>query len=208
AAFVDVDDEVQRFLAQVRRQGEMQRRPIAVRSGEVMVRGEVPGVGANAIVYARLARQKPKDHLRAWLYHVLAAAARADGDRGWPVESRVVAKNRTDALGELPPDLAREQLAALVQGYRSGIQAPLPFFEWSSYAFGLRCHKGDDDDGALRAARAKWEPPPPEEYDAGDDVDPDIHLCWRGRDALGSDGFRQLARALWQTAHSYSREVE
>lgn len=197
AAFIDVDDETQRFLAELRGQGNLQRRAVAVTVDGITVRGDVPGVGPNALVYGRLANIKPKDRLRAWLHHVLAAVARADGAAAWPDASRVITRNKTLVLRPLSPDDAREQLALLVNGCRRGITEPLPFFEWSSHEFGKRIHDGKDVDAALRAARAKWAPLAPDTWDGGDSEEPDIHLCWRGRDPFAGEQFAELASALW-----------
>lgn len=207
AAFADVDDETQCFLTTLRAAGPLQRRPLAVAVDGVTVRGELAGVAADALVYARIARLKPKDHLRAWIQHVLASVARTGGDADWPDTTRIVAKDQVLVLQPLPAEVARAQLTLLLQGRRDGAREPLPFAENASREYGHRLHRDGDDDAALRAARNAWEPAQPGDPWRGDAEDQDLHLCWRGRDLMATPGFAALAKALWRTIHGYSRKV-
>jgi exodeoxyribonuclease V gamma subunit len=207
-AFADIDDEAQRFLAELARHGRLQRRALAVNIDGVTIRGEIEGVGADAIVYGRMASLKAKDQVRAWLFHVLAAAARASGESGWPEATHIVAKQSVVTLQPLSPDDARRYLSSFVRGFRTGTTEPLPFFEGASFEFAKRCHAGHDERAALRAARSRWEPVNPGEFPRGDSEDDAIRLCWRGRDAFQSPGFAAWASEVWSPAFGHGARAK
>ncbi|HEU4418534.1 MAG TPA: hypothetical protein VFT55_06315, partial [Planctomycetota bacterium] len=121
--------------------------------------------------------------------------------------TRVMAKDETLLIPELPQELVETQLAWLVEQYRAGQQAPLPFFERSSFAYGEARRKGKGHDDALRAARREWLPDTnPERRWPHDSEDLPIQLCMRGRDPLAEPEFAQLAEQLWLPACSYMTE--
>jgi hypothetical protein len=41
----------------------------------------------------------------------------------------------------------------------------------------------------------------------GDRRDPDVALCWRGRDPLADPGFASWANELWAPLHAHTRKL-
>ncbi len=199
AAFHDVRDEVDVFLAAIHQHGKTGERTLDVRVAGTRVCGTIPGVGAEAIVWARIAKVKPKDRLRAFVLHAFAAAARhADPAAAWPGTTIVQGKHERLRYQPLSADEARRFTELLLEGYRQGLAAPLPVFENSSFALGEALHKGKPLELGLRAAAGKWGPQSGAAWLRGDGEDHDIDLCWRGRDPLATPEFRTWAERLWR----------
>jgi hypothetical protein len=80
----------------------------------------------------------------------------------------------------------------------------LPVFEDASEAFAktlaAQREKVDEDRAqrmAARAAKTAFEPDLTGEFPTGDSIDPDVALCWRGRDPIGDARFIGWASTLW-----------
>jgi exodeoxyribonuclease V gamma subunit len=205
-AFVDVDDELQGFLGQLRSFGPLQARPLDVSIAGTRVRGEIHGLGADCLLLARIARIKPKDHLRAWLHHVFLAIARHRGAGSWPGITVLLGRGKQWRLRELPVEVAEQQAELLLCGYRGGLPQPLPFFEQASHKFGERLHAGKDAQQARRAAHGAFQSQPPEVWPRGDTDDLAVGLCWRGREPLEHPAFPDYAEKIWRFAHAYTEE--
>lgn len=203
--FHDVELEAETFLAKVRDYGRPELRTIDVMVQGVRVFGEIPGVTAKAIVYGRLARTKSKYRLRAFLFHVFGALQRAaDPARPWPERTVVLTKDKLVTLAPLAPAEAAEFAHMLIMGYREGLAQPLPVFEDASETFAktlaAQREKVDEDRAqrvAARAAKTAFEPDLTGEFPTGDSIDPDVALCWRGRDPIGDARFIGWASTLW-----------
>ena len=203
--FHDVELEADSFLAKVREHGRPEVRPIDVVVQGVRVFGAIPGVTEKALVYARLVRTKPKHRLRAFLFHVFAAVqGAATPSQPWPERTIVLTKGAPTTLAPLAPSLASQFAQMLIAGYREGLAQPLPVFEEASEAFAkalaAQREKADEDRAqtvAARAARAAFEADFSGEYPTGDLIDPDVALCWRGRDPTRDAKFIGWASTLW-----------
>ena len=183
------------------------QRLLRARGTDWTIVGEVDGLANLERVAIRFTTMKPKDRLRGWILHLVCATARMQGEPGLPLLTRVIAKGMTVMIPELPPEFVQKQLAWLVAHYRAGQQAPLPFFEKSSFAYGEELRKGKDPFDALRAARRAWLPDTIfENRPPSDSEDANIALCMRGRDPLAEPEFAKLAEALWEPACSYMQE--
>ncbi|HEU4418304.1 MAG TPA: exodeoxyribonuclease V subunit gamma, partial [Planctomycetota bacterium] len=157
AAFTAIDTETQQFLHAAAEYRKTSHRLLRIRGAGYTIAGEVEGLARSELVVIRIAKMKPKDRLRGWIRHLVCAMARAQGE-GLPALTRVMAKDETLLIPELPQELVETQLAWLVEHYRAGQRAPLPFFERSSFAYGEARRKGKGHDDALRAARREWLP--------------------------------------------------
>jgi exodeoxyribonuclease V gamma subunit len=206
-AFVDVDDELQHFLEQLRSFGALLARPLDVAVAGTRVRGEIHGLGAECLLLARIARIKPKDHLRAWVHHVFLALARHRGAGSWPTTTVLLGRGKQLRLRDLPVEVAERQAALLLCGYREGLPQPLPFFEQSSHKFGERLHAGKDAEQARRAAHGAFQSQPPDAWPRGDADDLAIGLCWRGREPLDHPAFADYAEPIWRHAYAYTEET-
>jgi len=204
ASFTAIDTETQQFLHEAAEHSALSHRLLRARGAAFTIVGEVDGLASTERVAIRFTRMKPKDRLRGWILHLVCAMARMQGEPGLPPHTRLMAKDRTVLIPELPRDLVETQLAWLVEQYRAGQQAPLPFFEKSSYAYGEALKRGKEHLEALRAARRMWSPDTnPESRLPSDSEDPNIELCMRSRDPLAEPEFAELAAELWETACSY-----
>lgn len=207
AAFAVIDAETQQFLHVAAEHRATSHRLLRARGADWTIVGEVDGLASLERVAVRLTTLKPKDRLRGWLLHLVCAVARMQGEPGLPPQTRLLARGKTVLVPELPPDLVQTQLAWLVEHYRAGQQAPLPFFEKSSFAYGEALRKGKDPFDAMRAARRAWLPDTGFENRSPNDCeDANIALCMRGRDPLAEPEFAVLAEALWKPACSYMIE--
>jgi exodeoxyribonuclease V gamma subunit len=205
AAFAQLDAETRQFLHVVRNHAAQQRRRLCASGEGFTIAGDVDGLGAE-LVRIRFTRLKPKDRLRAWLLHLVVATARAQGEADLPVRTRLLCKDKTCRIDELPHELVAAQLAWLVAHYRLGQAAPLPFFERSSYCYGKLIASGRDAGDALRAARREWEGEAGPEFALADGEEANVELCMRGRDPLAEPEFARLAAQLWGTACRFLQE--
>jgi exodeoxyribonuclease V gamma subunit len=205
-AFAPVQAETAAFLRRIEEFPGEQRRLLRVRVGDVVVHGEIEGLGADYAVRARIARLKPKDRMRAWVQHVWMSAARAQGADDLPQRTRVFARDQDVLLLPIDGQRATELLQLLVDGYRFGLTTPLPLFEKSSWKFAEQLHKRPDEDEARRRALSEWAPNTGDHGGPNDSEDDAIELCLRGRDALALPEFAEWARAVWLPYHEFSRE--
>ena len=209
AAFAALDAETQQFLHAAADHGAVANRLLRARGAGFTIVGDVEGLGAAEMFRIRCANLKPKDKLRAWILHLVVAAARAQGEPLLPLQTRILAKDATCVIAELNADFVASQLAWLVLHYRRGLQAPLLFFEKSSHTYGEALYEGKHHAEALRAARRQWAPDTNQEHRSpNDSEDAHIQLCMRGRDPLAEEEFAKLAEFLWAPACSYLREVD
>lgn len=203
SAFAQIHEEVLQFTGELQRRGSLDRRQITATGADFTVTGELQQIGADELVYARPAKIKPKDRLRAWLWHVTAATARVQG-ADLPPTTTVIARDATLRYRELQPDEALAFLTDLVTGFRNGITAPLPFFEASSHEYGHALHKkAKATAAALRNARRKWLPDT-SEYAGSDSEDHSIALCMRGQNALELPDFTAWAARIWRVVYGYT----
>lgn len=207
AAFAQVHEEQEQFLGELGRRGALRSRAVTVTGADFTVAGELPHVGHETVVYARAAKIKPKDRLRSWVLHVVAAAARGQG-ADVPATTTVIARDKTVRYRELARPQAEELLADLVAGLRDGMREPLPFFEGSSHEFGQSLHRHPKDPaGALRKARRKWLPDS-SDFAGSDSEDHAVALCMRGRDALGLPEFAAWAARIWRPLYGYAEDLK
>jgi AICAR transformylase/IMP cyclohydrolase PurH len=172
--------------------------------------GMTMGVGAgqmSRLDSARIASIKPKDRLRAWIHHVLAATSRHAGQADWPKHTTLLGKRDKECFRQLTPDTAHTQLRLLVTGYQRGLSSPLPVLEQSSCAYGEAWAKKSDDVACARAARRAFFPQQSDAFDHSDSAQPEIQLCWRGRDPLGTQEFADWARRLWAVVHEHTEKA-
>jgi exodeoxyribonuclease V gamma subunit len=162
--------------------------------------GTVTGLTDRGLLLCRTAKIKPKDRIRAWISH-LAMSATEPLSTFLVGESETKRKQKYSSVRMLPIADAADHLDRLVRGYREGLSTPLPVFEKASYAFGMYSYersrpkskkRSDPRVAAVKAFASGYK------Y-TGDDADPYIALCMRGRDALAYDGtrFEALALGLW-----------
>jgi exodeoxyribonuclease V gamma subunit len=197
-AFHDLDEEAQEFLQTVRSYGPSTARRFALELAGVHLQGEIQGVTTDHLVYARVAKVKPKDRLRLFLRHAVASVLRHRGEPGWPARAVLVGREEVVAYRPLQAAAASECLALLLQLYRDGLHEPLPWFEQASFAYGKARRDRKDHAHATQRARAKFDEAAGEASSGGDGEDDDIALCWRGREPWLDPRFQAYAELLWR----------
>ncbi|MCA8976088.1 MAG: exodeoxyribonuclease V subunit gamma [Planctomycetes bacterium] len=205
-AHAAIDEESLQFLGELGRHGELAPRQVVARGPDFTIAGEIATVGEGELVYARVGKVKPKDRLRAWIWHTVAAVARHQGT-ALPARTMLIARDATLCYRELEPAVADECLADLVAGLRQGITMPLPFFERSSHEYGAALHASAADEAAAqRKARSRWLPDT-SDFRGSDSEDHSIALCMRDRDALALPEFATWARRIWRMAYGYTEAL-
>ena len=150
--------------------------------------------GLDRLVWWRIGGLRARDRIDIRLRQ-LAWEAAGHG----PVEAVVVWRDRGSwrSAAFPPPGEAREELARWLRVWWQGLATPLPFFPESSLAFAsVVARSGDEEDGALEAARVKaeevWLGTP---FRRGERLDPYLGLVHDGGEPL-ADRFEDLATEL------------
>ena len=200
AAFAQVEEAKLQFLGELKRRGRLTAAEITAQGSDFRLTGSIEHIGTDAVIYARAAKVKPKDRLKAWVLHVVASSARLQG-AALPPRTTAILRDATLGYRELLAEEATEHLATLVEGYRRGQREPLPFFENSSQAYGKSLQKRPAQSAAaLRSARSSWLPGNAQ-FASSDSEDAAIALCMRGREPLDLDDFATWARRVWCPAY-------
>lgn len=189
-AWTALDDETQRFLAAIDAVGPRSVRRLDVVRDGLRIFGQIEGVAASCVLRHRMATLRPKDRIVGFVQHVVVACARHAG-APWPERTIVQGKDACLRLGPLDVGAAHAHLALLLDGYRAGLHAPLPFFPDTSAEWA----KHTEPEARRAAARRQW---------LGraaalgaDSDDADIALCFRGRDPLDLPQFAAFADAIF-----------
>lgn len=172
--------------------------------GHVRIVGAIDGVGADEVICIRASKLKPKDRLRAWILHLVAAVQRnqklANQTIRLPTTTRLVATDGVWAYNEVSAEMAGKQLSEFVALFYEGHTRPLPFFEKGSFAVGSQARKSSDDAKALSAGMKAYRSSGAQKFGIPDEADAAIALCMRDRDPFkeGTNSeFYSLAQAVW-----------
>jgi exodeoxyribonuclease V gamma subunit len=171
-------------------------------------------ITAESALRYRPTKLKPKDRIRAWVTH-LALNTLAPQTTLLIGQSEKEEENDTSCavVRMKPVPGAVAELDTLVRGYLDGLERPLPVFEKASYEYARRIHglasgntraTADPYRAAVDKFRSSGFGP------RGDDADPYIVLCARGRNPLEAEKsrFEALASELWGPLLAACEEVE
>ena len=169
--------------------------PLVLPVERFVLTGTLSAVHSRTLVVYRYARAKPKDFLRAWIYH-LALCASGTGDR--TVLFVLDAKDAQPTGWQFSYiDEAGVLLGSLLKLYWKGLHRPLPLFSKASFAFAdkLRGKNGDEKkawDAALDAFEGS-------DFTGGGDADdPYITRCFPDGE-FDEQEFMDLARSVYVT---------
>jgi exodeoxyribonuclease V gamma subunit len=218
ASYARLDREVRDFVRDLPDHRLRQPAAIELAGGGWRLSGQLDGLTDRGLLRFRLAAVKPKDLIRAWVAHVVwnvweRQRGAAGGTSGRPdtLETRVYGRGRGVTEGFRFPPLAepRNLLESLVDGYRKGLERPLPLFAEASFRFAdQRRHLADPKSrrrkSPLAAARDGWRGG---DYRAGDRDDPYVALCFRGREPLEVESFATWAEYLWGPIFDHLEEL-
>jgi exodeoxyribonuclease V gamma subunit len=171
-------------------------KPVALvlQVGQFTLTGTLSAVHSRTLVVYRYARAKPKDFLRAWIYH-LALCASGTGDR--LLLFALDAKDAQPTGWQFPRiDDAETLLGSLLDLYWQGLHRPLPLFPKASFAFADKLlGKNGEERKARDAALDAFES---SDFTGGDADDPYINICFPDGE-FDEQEFMNLARSVYVT---------
>lgn len=209
AWYAKLDLEMDEMLRRLPAVTPLEPRIVSVAGIGWEITGKLDSLTTRGRMQVRAAAVKPKDRQKAWLTHLLLNAA-----GGVDPDASLSHLYGTDVTVRFRPvENARDVLAHLVAGYRQAFLAPLPSFEKASFNYSEQAHK------LRRSKHAKKDPMKcaregyasevtPFRTRRGDDADPYVALCWRGRDPLveRADEFARWSEILWRSAFEHLQE--
>ena len=163
--------------------------------GQFTLTGTLSAVNNRTLVVYRYARAKPKDFLRAWVYH-LALCASGTGDR--TVLFVLDAKDIQPAGWQFPRiEDAEALLGSLLDLYWQGLHRPQPLFSKAAFAFAEKLVvKKVDEQKALQAGLDAFEG---SDFTGGGDADdPYIKICFPDGE-FDEQVFIDLAQSVYVT---------
>ncbi|QJD69524.1 exodeoxyribonuclease V subunit gamma [Xanthomonas campestris pv. badrii] len=178
---------------QWRGEAEAQSQRLQVQIGDVALHGRVPGWyahGVGRVQVGALTGRNAIGHGLEWL--LLRAAGEQvpyvrffehdDGLGPHPIDAQPLA-----------PAQAKAALGELLQLYRQGLQAPLPFAPYSSWKY-HQAARSDDLDKAIKDAAGQWQA----SFGWSESHSPELRLVHRGRDPFAD---AQRFSAFATTSH-------
>jgi exodeoxyribonuclease V gamma subunit len=151
-------------------------------SGCITLSGRLDGLSSRGLWRVRYGKTRPEDLLRLWLDHLLLQIAAPVGVLG---QSVLVALDGVTTL--LPQPQAAKHLADLLDVYRQGLQAPLPFYAKTAWSWL----------GQKANWRSTWEGAPYQKIPGErDDLYLRLALRDQGGNPLGED-FQYWARRIF-----------
>ncbi len=140
----------------------------------------------------RVGGLRARDHLSAWLMHLVLSAVDAYTDDAKPVYLGIKkARIETATFARLSVPQAMEKLRVLIDIYRRSFAELLPLFPESQYAFVIAQRKAKD---AQAAATESWYG---NDHQRGEYLDAHVVLFARGREPLIDAEFKTLAQTIF-----------
>ena len=164
------------------------------------ISGRLDGIWPSGIVAYRLAKDKGRYQLAAWIDHLILNQSR---NEQYPLTTRLITLDR--AWVYQPLEEGAEVLERLLHLYWQGLTEPLRFFPESSLIFAERVKKGEKISEALKAAQIVWEGSDFAPGASGEGADPYLSLCFNEAGPF-ADPFREIALAVLDATHGTSGE--
>lgn len=168
------------------------------------IAGKITDIYEQGLIIFRYATVKPKDYLRAWIYHLLLCTI---GDS----QHKNRCAQKTTILGsnlvyEFDPVQNPEKiLEHLLQVYWKGLSEPVHFFPVTSYKYAhLLLVKEKVEYDALENARRTWDG---NDFNPGESNDLYFNLCFRETDPL-NDEFERISTEVFEPIFQHGREVK
>jgi exodeoxyribonuclease V gamma subunit len=119
--------------------------------GGIRLRGAIPNVGLEGVVYGHAGTTAAKHRLETWVHHLLVTLIRGHQQVSWIFGKSKGKKTKGERLGHVSdPQALLEDLVAL---YKQGLCEPLCFMPATSETYYLG---SDDPESAMDAARKRW----------------------------------------------------
>ncbi len=176
--------------------------PIEIAGSGWRLCGEVRDASESGIVRIDFASFPQRLVVGAWIELLALVAARA----AVPLRAEVRGRDKKWQAdwNQLPIERALTELAGLIEGFREGLQRPLPVFCNASYELAEQLAKKSQEKAqneavtkAVEKARQAYRP---QGHRRGDIEDPYVALCFRGVDPFAGRELEEAihwARLLW-----------
>ncbi|MEE8524748.1 MAG: exodeoxyribonuclease V subunit gamma [Thermoanaerobaculia bacterium] len=200
AAFAKLDRKLRELVARLPPHRRRPPQALELAGAGWHLSGQIDDLTDLGLLRFRPAMVKSKDLIRAWILHVVWntwSRQQSTGPRTEPLETLVVGTKKVYRFTAL--DEPRKLLESLIDGYRKGLERPLPLFEQASYFYAdqrrlMAAPKSRLRKQPLDRARDGWRGA---EYLRGDSQDPYVALCFRGQEPLESESFKTWTDYLW-----------
>ncbi|MBW1822517.1 MAG: hypothetical protein JRI92_12320, partial [Deltaproteobacteria bacterium] len=163
------------------------------------ITGKMSDIYEQGLIIFRYATVKPKDYLRAWIYHLLLCTI---GDSRCAQKTTLLGSNLVYEFD--PVQNSEEMLEYLLQVYWKGLSEPVHFFPATSYRYvHLLLVKEKAEYYALGNARKTWDG---NDFNPGESNDLYLDLCFRKTDPL-DDEFESISTEVYRPIFEHGREV-
>jgi exodeoxyribonuclease V gamma subunit len=171
------------------------------------ITGKIDQINRQALTAYRFARVRAKDHLKAWLNHLLLNIVQ---EPGYPSTSFLAGINSMREASWTgwtfnPAPNSAEILNQLLQVYWRGMTGPIPFFPDSALSFAVALNKGKKPESAIGAARKIWHG---SEMERGEKEDPYFMHCFGDRVDPLTESFQTLAQQIWWPILNHQQEID
>jgi len=164
------------------------------------ITGKITNVYEQGLIIYRYATVKPKDYLKAWIYHLLMCTI---GDSKCAQKTTLLGSNLVYEFD--PVQNPEEILEHLLQVYWKGLSEPVHFFPATSYKYAhLLLLKEKAEYDALGNARKIWDG---NDFNPGESDDLYFDLCFRETDPM-DDEFERTSTEVFGPIFEYGREVK
>ena len=197
--------DVERFLDKIEGfAGMAPQNPIDVdfEISEFHIRGRISGVTEAGYVHIRYARQRAKDLLKSWIYHLVGCHT---APTGYHRNSFLICKDSAVQFSRVPH--SRRILQDLLVLFRRGLEQPIHFFPDSSYVYAEHLLvRSASEQAALNKARRKWIGSEFAKYAKGESEDPYYDLCFRQLEPL-DEAFEDIAVSVFSPLLAHCKEI-
>ena len=167
------------------------------------LKGRISDIGESGVVTIRYARQRIRDILTSWIYHlVLCRQAPPE----YPQVSFLICKDSAMKFGPVPKNSTL--LEDLLDLFRCGLEEPIHFFPDTSHEYArYKLGKSASDQLALAKAGIKWQGGEgPRKFNKPESDDPYYDQCFRRTGALDDD-FKEIALKVFEPILAFSKEI-
>lgn len=173
------------------------------------LRGRVRSIYGERFLHYRYAKIKPRDQIRAWIYHLVLNSIPGGGHPRTSLIAGLDSKRGQElqwAVWEYPPvSNSDEILGTLLRRYWKGLCLPLPFFPLSSWQYAsMKLARGKDPEEAVAHARKQWTG---SRFQRGECQDLYYQLCFGGADPFGEE-FQRIAEEVFGPILDIQRELK
>ena len=160
----------------------------------------LPEIYERGLIQVRYARQRAKDIIRSWIYHLAFCELRPHQSEPGSV---LIFKNTAWQLD--PVELPRKFLFELLEVFKRGLEKPLHFFPNTSLEYMQQKQlKGKSKNAALKIAQKKWIST---DFVRGESDDPYYDICFKTIDPLDAS-FQQIAESIFKPLLANCTEIK